>query len=148
MTDERRNGDRRTGKEWKPPSYAHYAKEWLVDTAHLSLEEQGAFARLLDHQWLNTPLPSDERDKAKLLAVTLISFRRIWRRIGQFFPNGANPRLEEIRAEQLAFREQRAEAGRRSVAARNERATEAQRERQRNGNEAPTERSTDRQMGG
>lgn len=119
MTDgERRNGDRRKG-EWKPPAYQHYAKEWLVDTAHLSLEEQGAFQRLLDHQWVNGPLPIEDRDRAKLLAVTVIGFRRIWRRIGHYFPAGLNPRLEEVRREQQEYREQRAEAGRRSAAVRN-----------------------------
>ncbi len=96
----------------KPPAYQHYAKEWLVDTAHLSLEEQGAYLRLLDHQWVNGVLPTDERDRAKLLSLTLSAFRRIWRRIGGFFPGGLNPALEEIRQEQQKYRESLAASGR------------------------------------
>src|SRR6266566_4681972 len=96
----------------KPPAYQHYAKEWLVDTARLSLEEQGAYQRLLDHQWVNGVLPTEERDRAKMLGLTLPAFRRIWRRIGGFFPGGLNPRLEEIRQEQQAYRASLSESGR------------------------------------
>lgn len=147
MTD-RRNGDRRTGKNWKPPSYAHYAKEWLVDTGHLTLEEQGAFQRLLDNQWVNGRLPEPERDRAGMLSVTIVTFRRLWRRIGHYFPDGLNKRLEEIRAEQLEYRAQRSEAGRRSAAARNGTPTTPQRDGHENGNETATDTTTTAQRVG
>lgn len=110
MPDEHSGEDRR-----KAPAYQHYAKTWLVATAHLSLEEQGAYQRLLDHQWVDGALPESERDRARLLGVTVTTFRRIWRRIGQFFPGGLNPRLEEVRTEQQAYRDRQQAAGRRSA---------------------------------
>ncbi len=99
----------------KAPAYQHYAKEWLVDTAYLTLQEQGAYQRLLDHQWVNGALPPSPRDRAALLGVTPVTFRRIWARIRGFFPDGLNPRLEEIRRAQQAYRASLSESGRRGA---------------------------------
>lgn len=112
MSDERRQGERRTAS----PAYQHYAKTWLVATAHLSLEEQGAYQRLLDHQWVDGALPTDERDRARLLGVTLIKWRRLWARLEPLFPNGLNVRLEEVRAEQQAYRDAQSANGKRGAA--------------------------------
>lgn len=104
----------------KPPAYQHYAKDWLTDTAHLSLEEQGAYQRLLDHQWIEGPLEYSEADFARLLGVPRPAFRRIWRRVARFFPaleSGrlANGRLEDIRTDLLAFQKGQSVAGKRGA---------------------------------
>src|SRR5437763_15843580 len=96
----------------KPPAYQHYAKDWLVGTAQLTLEEQGAFLRLLDHQWERGPLEHDPKALARLLGVSVRTFGRLWKQLAPHFPvsgNGhgsrvANVRLEEQRAELAAYR--------------------------------------------
>lgn len=109
MTDERR----------KAPAYQHFAKDWLVDTAHLTLEEQGAYQRLLDHQWVRAkPLPRAEADRAGLLGCSVGTYQRLWSRLRRFFPGGLNPRLELIRQEQVAFWKAQSESGRRGAAKR------------------------------
>lgn len=114
MTGERRKGERR-----KAPAYQHYAKDWLVDTAHLTLEEQGAYTRFLDHQWVRAkPLPRLEADRAGLLGCTVEVYQRLWPRLRRFFPGGLNPRLEEIRQEQIAFHDRKVAGGLASAAAR------------------------------
>lgn len=114
MTDERRKGERR-----KAPAYQHYAKDWLVDTAHLTLEEQGAYQRLLDHQWVRAKaLPRVEADRAALLGCPIDTYQRLWPRLRRFFPGGLNPRLEEIRQEQHAFWAAQSENGKRGAAKR------------------------------
>lgn len=103
----------------KPPAYQHYAKDWLVGTAQLTLEEQGAFQRLLDHQWERGPLEHDPKALARLLGVSVRTFGRLWKQLAPHFPassNGhgrqvANIRLEEQRAELAAYRAQQVAAG-------------------------------------
>lgn len=107
----------------KPPAYQHYAKDWLADTAHLSLEEQGAYQRLLDHQWLEGPLELDTTDLQRRLGVSAPRFRRLWARLARFFPalpdgRVANGRLERVRADLLAFLERQEAAGRKGAAKR------------------------------
>lgn len=107
----------------KPPAYQHYAADWLAGTAHLSLEAQGAYQRLLDHEWLNGPLANDPRLLARLLGVSGQRFRSLWADLAAHFPpqpDGqiANPRLEEERRKQAAYREERARSGARGAEAR------------------------------
>ncbi|HWP38980.1 MAG TPA: DUF1376 domain-containing protein [Gemmatimonadales bacterium] len=101
----------------KPPAYQHYAKEWLEGTAHLSLEEQGAYQRLLDHEWERGPLNPDMGELANLLGVSRQRFAKLWAKLRRYFPaqadgHLANPKLEQIRAAQEAYRQRQSERGR------------------------------------
>ena len=107
----------------KPPAYQHYAKDWLVGTAHLSLEQQGAYLRLLDHQWEDGPLPASPAALARLLGVSLTRFRRVWDDLKRHFPADeagrlANPRLETERTKQETFRAGQSRRGRDGAAKR------------------------------
>jgi uncharacterized protein YdaU (DUF1376 family) len=93
----------------KPPAYQHYAKDWLVGTAHLSLSAQGAYQRLLDHQWEDGALPDDMGTLSRLIG-TPKDFGLLWKEIERHFPKGddgmrRNKRMEEEREKQLAYRE-------------------------------------------
>lgn len=96
------------------PAYRHYAKDWLEGTAHMSLEEQGAYQRLLDHQWERGVLPSEIVKLARLIGVSPVKAKRLWSVLAIHFPSDppTNGRLEEERVKARRFREQRAEAGR------------------------------------
>jgi uncharacterized protein YdaU (DUF1376 family) len=93
----------------KPPAFQVYARDWIVDTARLTLEEEGAVARMKAHQWIEGPLPNDPAELSRILGLTRARFRRVWGKIGRFFPvieegRVANPELEAQRAELLAFK--------------------------------------------
>lgn len=101
----------------KPPAYQHYAQDWIAGTAHLSLEAQGAYLRLLDHQWIDGPLPNDMEHLSELVGLTRQKFAKVWRRLSKHFPmdadgNLANKRLEMERKKQADYRMAQAEAGR------------------------------------
>ena len=102
----------------QPPAYQHYARDWLVGTAHLTLEEQGAYQRLLDHEWDSGPLLRNHDTLARLLSVDAPTFERLWVRLQHHFvPYGrgrkymVNKRLEAVRAQQLTYRQRQAEKG-------------------------------------
>lgn len=107
----------------RPPAYQHYARDWLVSTTRLSLEEQGAYQRLLDYEWIEGPLHDDPAELARLLSVTPAVFKRLWRRLATFFERGddgllRNLRLEHDREHQRLYREQQRERGRLGAAKR------------------------------
>jgi len=102
----------------KPPAFQFYAAAWAMGTAHLSLEAQGAYARLLCHQWLDGPLPDDPATLRRLLGVSAGAFARLWPSLEPHFPpHGeayrANPRLERERVKQEEYRQRQGEHGRR-----------------------------------
>lgn len=112
MTDDRRNG----GDRRKAPAYLHYAQDWIAGTAHLSLEQQGAFQRLLDHQWVDGPFENDPVEIAGRLGISQRRFAKVWQKLARHFPKNpdgrlANTRLEEERAKQIAYRAQQSERG-------------------------------------
>ena len=75
----------------------------------MTLEEQGAYMRLLCHEWDTGPLPDDLVALARLLGVSRAVFGRLWRSLEPRFPlNGegrrANPRIELVRQKMQTFR--------------------------------------------
>lgn len=83
----------------------------------MSCEEEGAYRRLLDHQWLHGSLPSENSDLARLARLSPQKMRRAWRNLAPCFDEVApgriaNARLEVIRAEQVALINARRDAGR------------------------------------
>ena len=100
----------------KPPAFQFYARDWLVGTARLTLEEEGAYIRLLAHQWIDGHIPTDERERARLLGVDLRKLRRIFVKLGKHFPAGSNGglknvRLEDERRKQAEYRELQSKKG-------------------------------------
>ena len=100
----------------RSPAFRKYAQDWLVGTMHLSLEAQGAYERLLCHQWVDGPLPADHAHLAKLLGVTPKRWAKLWEEIARHFPaqdDGrlANPRLEFERSKAEGYRIARSVAG-------------------------------------
>ena len=107
----------------KPPAFQFYAKDWLVDTSRLTLEEEGAFIRLLAHQWIEGPLPADLAQVARILGVGIKKMRALWCTLGKHFPKVnadavANRRLEEERRKQMEYREMQSTKGKGSAQAR------------------------------
>ena len=107
----------------KPPAYQHYAAIWLADTAPFSWAAQGVYQRLLDHEWLNGPLPNDDVLLARIAGGSLKSFRRVWSEIRSKFPLGDdgllyNPRLEHEREVQMGYRHMQSLKGLASARAR------------------------------
>lgn len=103
----------------KPPAFRFYAKDWLVDTTGLSLQEQGAYMRLLSHAWIEGPLPADHRQLARRVGVTVKHFAKLWPTLKGFWRTDGdgrlvNERLEMERQKQVTYREQQAAKGRKS----------------------------------
>lgn len=63
-----------------------YVGDWLVATAELSLEEQGAYLRILCHMWRRDGWLVLEPEKlARLLAVDRATWDRLWATLKDFF---------------------------------------------------------------
>lgn len=118
----------------RPPAFQFYVKAWMSSTAHISLEAQGAYVRLMAWSWDNGPLPSDEAARARLVGLTTLRFRRVWAEFSaKWFPTDVglvNLRLEQQRAELNDYRLKQSAAGKASAAKRqrevNQQATSVQ----------------------
>lgn len=81
------------------PWFAFYARDWLASStvARLTLEEEGAFIRLLAHGWEMDGIPADRRELATLLRLKPGSERAeriIGRLVGLAWkPDADDPRL-------------------------------------------------------
>jgi uncharacterized protein YdaU (DUF1376 family) len=100
----------------KPPAFQFYAKDWLVDTARLTLEQEGAFIRLLAHEWVEGHIPADDYERARVLGVGVKKLRFLWRTLGKHFLPGingglTNARLEDERRKQSEYRELQSRKG-------------------------------------
>lgn len=108
----------------RSPAYQHYVKEWLVGTMSMTLEQQGAYKRLLDHQWDNGGVvPNSCSELAQLVGVSPEVFlERLWPALKSKFPKvrggRANRKLEAVYAEQQAFKQRQSESGKRGAAKR------------------------------
>lgn len=89
------------------PAFRLYPKDWLVDTARLSLAAQGAYMRLLCHMWAEGSLPGDVGTLARIVSVSASRWHKLWAEIGYLFvAEGGqlrNRRLEEERDKQIAY---------------------------------------------
>ena len=86
----------------------------------MSLEAEGAYRRLLDHQWLHGSIPADPVQLARICkGIPVSRLRKLWGELAPVFtPIGEgryqNQRLERVRDEDAAYREKKASAGRES----------------------------------
>lgn len=107
-------------KRTTSPAFQFYAKDFLSSSKvqRMSLTEIGAYIILLAHNWLSGGIPSDPSEIAKLVKVPPTRFRKMWAGpLSECFAKRgahlANPRLEDERRKQIAFRERQSENGKR-----------------------------------
>lgn len=69
------------------PWYKWFPRDFAgsEDAAGLTLSEEGAVRRLLDHQWVKGSIPADVGDLANLCRVPVAEMESIWKRISRFF---------------------------------------------------------------
>ena len=110
----------------KAPAFQFYPRDWLSSssTRVMSYAERGMYCELLSHQWLDGSIPCTDNEISRLLGVTLAIWKKAKPRVVSRFavetPTGRlqNKRLEEVRAEQDAFREERSQSGKKGAAIR------------------------------
>ena len=106
------------------PSFQFYPRDWLASSSvrRMTLAERGAYIDLLAYAWQDGGLPDDDAEIARMLQVSTSVWRKLARRVRPRFEvqDGRliNARLECVRAEQAAYRERRANAGRSGAAKR------------------------------
>ena len=94
----------------RDPAFLLYCTTWLQspDVNSLSLEQQGAYVRLLCFAWLHGSIPEDHEELRHLLGLgdDVAHFDRIWSRLGRRWSKKPgtpgqliNTRQEEERAE-------------------------------------------------
>jgi uncharacterized protein YdaU (DUF1376 family) len=106
----------------KAPAYQWYPRDFAADepVILMSLEEEGAYRRLLDHQWSHGSVPADISQIAIICKNAPVArMRRMWGAIARCFePLDGDPerlvnrRLERVRQEAERFRDTRSESGR------------------------------------
>lgn len=98
------------------PYWKRYVKDYLTDTLDLSLEEDGAYNRLLDYQWLHGGVPTDPAALAGVIRTTPGKARKLWAKLAPKFPldgpaGRMNNRMEEERALAIGKSRKAADAG-------------------------------------
>jgi len=98
----------------KAPAFQFYADDFLAGTSDMSAEEVGGYIRLLCHQWTKGGIPNDP-DRAGRMA-TLLGSPSLGYVLAKFSlcEDGMlrNERLEQVRADQEAYKAKQATAGR------------------------------------
>lgn len=100
------------------PWFPFNAGDYMRDTAHLSLEEHGAYIKLLAHAWVHDgELPKEMKRIARILGVHTNKAKTLWGFLSPFWyeTHGGyrQKRMDRELAKCLDISEQRAEAGRR-----------------------------------
>lgn len=95
--------------EKKSPAFQFYPTDWLADgnVSAMSLEEEGAYIRLLSYCWNEGGLPSDMKVLARFCRTTEEHFMEMWERIQKCFvfdgKKFQNPRLKKEREKQKSY---------------------------------------------
>lgn len=101
-------------KKRAAPAFQFYADDFLAGTSDMTPEEVGGYIRLLCHQWTKGGIPNDQ-DRAARMAG-LMGSPSIGYVLAKFSlcEDGMlrNARLEQVRAEQAAFKAKQATSGR------------------------------------
>lgn len=100
----------------KDPAFLLYATTWLQSPKvnSLSLEQQGAYVRLLCFAWLHGSIPEDQEELRHLLGLgeDVASFDRIWSRLSRRWskkPGTPGQLIDERQEQERAERKQKAE---------------------------------------
>jgi uncharacterized protein YdaU (DUF1376 family) len=88
--------------------FPFYAADWLADedVDLMPLEAQGAYVRLMCHQWREGSIPADAASLARLLKVHHKTFSAIWAKLEPKFPltetgqRRLNTRLKNVQDQQ------------------------------------------------
>jgi uncharacterized protein YdaU (DUF1376 family) len=110
-----------TDAQNKAPSYPWYPGDFQRDepVQLMSLEEEGAYRRLLDNQWMHGSIPADVAQLARICKnVPAAKMRKLWAAIAPCFvpyPDIAdrlyNRKLERVRSERQAYLQKKSNAG-------------------------------------
>ena len=118
----------------KPPAFQFYPRDWLVDTEHLTLEQQAAYLRLICHCWLGSAgpgygvgeLPDDPLRLAKLAQIGAKRRQNVLPQVELMFHKSSassgtkvlrHKRLDEEREKQEAYAASQSMKGKRGAAA-------------------------------
>lgn len=108
----------------KSPAFQFYASDFLTGTFTMSLQEVGAYIRLLCYQWDKGPIPTDARDRARIMGCAKAQEVQLWKRLSPKFvvtdleDGYINERLEEERRKQAEYRQRQSDKGKASAATR------------------------------
>lgn len=95
----------------QPPSFPFYPADWVLGTLTFTLAEDGAYLRLVMHQWNAGSVPGDDLSAvAKILRVSEREARVLWKVVSTKFVRGddgqwRNARLEKQRDEKVRYHE-------------------------------------------
>src|SRR5258708_15868949 len=104
----------------KAPAFQFYPKDFYSDehVQLMSLSQEGAYMRLLSHQFLHGSIPIEMREISKILRVKGPEGKRLWNGIKpcfQIHPEEpgrlVNPRMYRDQLSALKFRAARAKSG-------------------------------------
>lgn len=99
----------------KPPAFQFYPKDFITGTATMSLQEVGAYMRLLCYAWDAGSVPIDPNDRARICGCSKAQERELWKRVGKKFYQAHdaffNERLEDERQKQAAYRQKQSSSG-------------------------------------
>ena len=108
----------------KPPAYQWYPQDHLSN-AHvlqMTLEQEGAYRRLMDHCWLAGSIPLSVPELARLCRITPGRMEKIWTVIEPRFNRKGEgyvqPRLEKERKKYAMHKKAKSEAGKEGAKAR------------------------------
>lgn len=116
-------------------NYPWYVRDWLADIQRegYTLEEQGAYRALLDHQWLHGSVPDISSQYGHSTVTVLREYSdimggirknralRLWEKLKPKFPvvvapgRVANAKMERVRNRRLILRQKQAAGGRHSA---------------------------------
>lgn len=99
----------------KSPAFSFYAKDFSTGTSTMSLQEVGAYIRLLSYQWDAGSVPVDANERARVLGCSKAQERELWKKVGRKFTLRddvyVNDRLEEERQKQVERRQRLSDNG-------------------------------------
>lgn len=99
----------------KSPAFSFYARDFLAGTSTMSLQEVGAYVRLLAYQWDAGSVPAEPDERARVMGCAKAQERELWKRIEKKFvlTDGVylNERLEEERTKQTDRRRRLSDNG-------------------------------------
>ena len=91
------------------PWYPFYGSDFQSSTLDWTCEQVGCYVRLLTHQWINGSVPIDDPKRLARIAPSVADHIDMLR---PKFPDGCNPRMEELRGEMVDRSEQGRKAAR------------------------------------
>lgn len=101
----------------RSPAFQFYAKDFLSDgnQAGMSLQETGAYIRLICFCWNDGSIPDDPVRIARMIGATPREIRLVWPAIRPFFMSAGegrltHPRVEQEREKQAEFRRRQSDA--------------------------------------